>query len=87
MILLVAGEEIEEQAGLAEATTWCRCSRAEDVAEQLLGLAPVEEMRLVGRALIGVARRDGDAVDADRHDLVEEARDALGLGAVERACS
>src|SRR6202041_3342761 len=52
---LVSGEEVEEEARLVELPA--RLSRflrvtAEDVAEQLLGPSPVEEMFLVGRALI-----------------------------------
>ncbi len=58
--------------------------RVQDVAEQLLGLLPGQEMRLVRRALIGVARRRHDPVHAHRHHLVEEAGHALGLGAVEQ---
>ena len=33
----------------------------EDLAEQVLGLAAVEEMLLVGSALIGIAGRDRNA--------------------------
>ena len=56
----------------------------EDVAEQLLGLGAVEEVLLVGRALVGVAGRDGDAVDADDLHLVEEVGHPLGIGALEQ---
>src|SRR6185437_16352849 len=56
VIILVAGEEVEEQARLRE-----RPFRAvlgtEDAAEQLFGLLAIEEVRLVGRALIGIAGR------------------------------
>ena len=41
-------------------------------------------MRLVGRALVRVAGRHRDAVDAERADAVEEARDALRIGVVEQ---
>src|SRR3954454_22489471 len=43
----------------------------ENVAEQLLGLAPIEEVVLVGRALVGIARRDRDA-DAELLGEIEE---------------
>src|SRR5437588_11225071 len=82
MVFLVAGEEIEKERGLAE-LPFVALAAAEDVAEELLGLAPAEEMRLVGGALIGVAGRDGDAVEPHRHDVVEELGIALGIGAVE----
>ena len=77
MIGLVAGEEVEEQARLVERPFLAAVAAPEDVAEQLLGRRAVEEMLLVGRALIGIARRNGDAVDAERGDLVEEGGDAL----------
>ena len=54
----------------------------EHVAEQFLGLAPVEEVLLVGRALIGVAGRDRHA-DAELLAEVEERRDVLGRMTVE----
>ncbi len=56
----------------------------QDVAEQLLGFLPAEEVRLVRGALIGVAGRGHDAIDAERHGVVEEFRGALGVGAVEQ---
>src|SRR6266851_1981020 len=52
---LVAGEEIEEQARLVErpATPALALGIApEDLAKQLLGAPAVEEMRLIGGALI-----------------------------------
>src|SRR4029079_4478770 len=64
VIGLVAGQEVEEQAGLAERPFLAAVAALEDVAEQLLGGLPVEEVLLVGRTLIGVARRYGDAVDS-----------------------
>src|SRR6185312_2881684 len=54
VVALVAGEEVEEQRGLAERPVLAAVAALEDAAEQLLGLAPIEEMRLVGRALIGI---------------------------------
>ncbi len=56
----------------------------EDLAKQLLGPPAVEKMRLVGRALIGVARRHRDPVDAHLGHRVEEPRDPLGFGIVEQ---
>ena len=72
----------------------------EHVAEQLLGLGAVEEVLLVRRALIGIARRHGNA-DAEFRREVEELgdllrrvpvedggidvdREALGLGGLDR---
>jgi hypothetical protein len=49
----------------------------EHVAEQLLGLGAVEEVLLVRRALIGVARRHRDA-DAEFGGEVEEFCDVFG---------
>src|SRR5580698_4886812 len=55
-IVLVAREEIQEQAGMHEIPLLALAER-EYVAEQLLGLGAVEEMLLIRGALIGVARR------------------------------
>src|SRR3981189_3308720 len=55
-VVLIAREEIQEQAGMHEIPVLALAER-EDVAEQLLGLGAVEEVLLVRRALIGVARR------------------------------
>ncbi len=55
LVLLVAGEEVEEQAGMHKIPLLALAHR-KDVAEQLLGLGAVEEVRLVRRALIGIAR-------------------------------
>src|SRR5882762_9950815 len=41
-------------------------------------------MRLVGRALIGITWRYSDAVQAEPRHLVEEIRDAFGLGRIEQ---
>ena len=40
-------------------------------------------MLLVGRALVGVARRNGDAVDAERGHRIEEGGDARRIRVVE----
>src|SRR5574337_901863 len=47
------------------------------LAEQLLGFSPRQEMRLVGRALVGVARRNRHA-DAEFRREVQEFRDLFG---------
>src|SRR6201988_3456992 len=60
LVFLVAGEEVEEQAGMHEVPLLALAER-KDVAEQLLGLGAVEEVFLVGRTLIGVARRHRNA--------------------------
>src|SRR5262249_6400321 len=82
VVFLVAGEEIEEQRRLAERPLPA-LAQAENVAEQLLGPPPAEEMLLVRGALIGIAWRHRYAVEPHRHDVVEELRIALGVGAVE----
>src|SRR6476469_10238104 len=55
VVTLVAGQEVEEQAGLAERPLFAAPAAAEDVAEQVLGAVAVEEVLLVGRALVDVA--------------------------------
>src|SRR6266849_1651802 len=57
MIRVVAGEKIEEQARMHEVPVFSAAQSAY-AAEQLLGLASAEEMLLVGRPLIGIARRN-----------------------------
>src|SRR6185369_2443325 len=52
---LVAGEEIQEQAGMHEVPLLALAA-GKYVAEQLLGLRAVEEVLLVGRTFIGIAR-------------------------------
>ncbi len=70
---------MEEGPGLAV------LAAGKDVAEQLLRLAAIEEMLLVGGALIGIAGGDGDPLDAERADLVEEGRDPFRLRIVEQS--
>src|SRR6185437_1322883 len=77
---LIAGEEIEEHAGMRQIPALALAER-KDLAEQLLGLAAVEEVRLVRRPLIGIARRYRDA-DAQVLRQVEEGRYILGRVAV-----
>src|SRR6185437_10506249 len=54
---LIAGQEVEEHARMGEIPLLALAER-EHLPEQLLGLAPRQEMLLVGRALVGIARRD-----------------------------
>jgi len=60
VVLLIAGEEIEEQGGLGK-TPAPALADLEDIAEELLGFLARKEMLLVRRPFIGIARRDGDA--------------------------
>src|SRR5262249_8611908 len=63
MIGLVAGEEVQEHHRLAERPPAPALAARQDAAEQLLGPGAIEEVLLVGRPLVGVARRYGDAVE------------------------
>src|SRR5882724_12284344 len=54
-VILVAGKEIQEQAGMHEIPLLALAER-KHVAEQLLRLGAVEEVLLVGGTLIGIAR-------------------------------
>src|SRR5260370_40242121 len=54
-VILIARQEIQEQAGMHEIPLLAFAQR-EHVAEQFLGLGAVEEMLLVRRALIGITR-------------------------------
>src|SRR5258708_39674050 len=56
LVVLITGKKIQEQAGMQEIPLLALAAR-KHVAEQLLGLGAVEEVLLVRRALIGVARR------------------------------
>src|SRR3974390_711964 len=85
VIGLITGEEIEEKVGLAERPLLAAVSAFEDVAEDLLRRLPVEKVLLVGRALVGVARRHGDAVNAHFHHAIEELGHPLWIGIVEQS--
>src|SRR5215472_3680191 len=80
---LIAGQEIEKKARLIERPALAVLP-PENVAEQFLGAAAAEEMRLIGGTLIGVSRRDGDPVDAHLGHCIEEPRDPLRHGGVEQ---
>ena len=85
LILLIAGEEIEEQGRLVELPVACASAAPEDLAEQLLGVAAVEKMLLVGRPLIGIARaRSMMPSTPSSVGEVEEGGDVLGRIAVEQ---
>ena len=56
-------------------------AQREYFAEQFFGLAPVEKVLLVGRALVSVAGRDRDA-DAELGGEIEELGDVFGRMAV-----
>lgn len=83
MIVFIASQEVQEERRLREAP-FLALAETEDVTEELLGLLAVQEVLLIRRALIGVARSRHDAINAKRHDLIEEPCHALGLGAVEQ---
>src|SRR6516165_12204623 len=67
---LITGEKVEEHAGMSEIPLLA-LAECEDRAEQLLGLAPRQEVLLIGRAFVGVTRRDRYA-DAEFGGQVEE---------------
>src|SRR6185312_8457602 len=81
VVLLIAGEKVEEEAGVDELPALALAAR-EHLAEELLGLATVEKVRLIGRALIGISRRDRDT-DAELFGKIEESCEILGRMAVE----
>ena len=68
--LPVAFQKLEEHRRLVEPPS--ARSPVEDPTEQGLALLPGQEVRLVGRLGIGVARGDHHPLDAQGHDLVEE---------------
>jgi hypothetical protein len=55
VIGLVAGQEIKKQGRVHEIPL-LSLAHAENLAEQLLGLAAAEEVLLIGSALIGITR-------------------------------
>src|SRR5262249_15999414 len=56
----------------------------EDFPKQLLGAAPIQEMLLVRRSLIGISRRHGNAVDADLRRVLNKTGNPLPVGGVEQ---
>src|SRR4029434_3734385 len=85
MVALVTGEKIEEQARLAERPFVFACSALEYVAEQLLGLATIEKVVLVGRTRVCIPRRPRDAIDPYPHHGIKERRHTVGLRRVEQS--
>src|SRR5690606_37221567 len=83
-VLLIAGKEIEKEARLVQAPAPTAIAMPEDRAEQPLCGGTGQKMLLVGRALIGVSRRHGDAVYAECGHVVEESRDTGGIGPFEK---
>src|SRR6185503_19404467 len=81
---LIAREEIEEHGGLAEGPALAALAARENPPEEILGLLAIEEMLLVGRAFIGIARRYGDAIKAQSVHVVEEFGHAVGFGGIEQ---
>ena len=84
LVGLVAGEEVQEVDRLAERPGLAAAAAGQDAAEQFLGLVAIEEVLLVGRALVGIARRNGDSVQAERLHVVEEGCHLGGIGIVEQ---
>src|SRR5260370_30696590 len=76
MVGVVAGEEIQEQGRMDEVPALA-LAVGEDLEEQLLGLAAIEEVILVGRPFIGIAGRDRHAYP-ELLRQVEEGGDVLG---------
>ena len=56
----------------------------EDIAEQLLGAAAIEEVLLVRRPLVSIARRNRYAVDPHIGHVVQEIGNALRIGGIEQ---
>src|SRR5271170_321592 len=83
MVRLISRQEIKEQGRLIEGPLLPVAPASKNFAEQLFGAGAVEEVFLVRSALIGVARRNGDAFDAEPFRLVEKGGDPRRLGAVE----
>src|SRR5207247_5923038 len=76
VIGLVSGKKIEIEVRVDE-IPFLTLAHAEDLPEQLLGLSAAEEVLLVGRALVGITRRDRHA-DAEPLAVIEESRDVCG---------
>src|ERR1700691_6168714 len=55
----------------------------QNCAEKPAGASAAQKMLLVRRLVVGVARRDDDALDAQRHHLVKESAHAVRIGAIE----
>src|SRR5271156_3218838 len=86
LIGLIAGEEIQEQAGMIEGPGLARRAPAalEDLAKELFARMPPQEYVLPRRMVIAVAGRDRDALDAEAHHGVEEIGHPIRVLAVEQ---
>ena len=56
----------------------------ENRAEQAARAGAAEEVLLIGRFVVGIARRKHHAFHAERHHFVEEIAHALRIGAIEK---
>src|SRR5438874_67505 len=79
--VLLAHEELEEQRRLVELPAPLRVR--EHGPKELVGALAAQEVLLVGRLRVAVARRDHHALDAEVHHRVEELAHAQRVGAVE----
>src|SRR3984957_17663605 len=86
LIGLIAGEEVQEQAGVIERPRLARGSRTalKYLAKQLLARMTAEEYVLAGSVAVAVTGRNRDALDAETHGGVEEIGDAVRILAVEQ---
>ncbi len=71
MVLLVPGKEVEEERRLRKAPLLA-LAKAEHITEELLGLLAVEEVCLIRRTLVSVARRSHNPVHTHRHHFIKE---------------
>src|SRR5262249_49333087 len=88
LVGLVAREEVQEQGRVVEGPAGATglvalAATLEDLAEQPLARAAAEEHVLPRSMVIAVAGRDGDALDTERHGLIEEGRDVVRILATE----
>src|ERR1700710_1018161 len=81
---LIAGQEVEEHARLAERPALAVITALENIAEQRLRLFAVQEVLLIRRAFVRITRRHRNAVHAHGPERVEEIRYALRIGVVEQ---
>src|SRR5512145_997691 len=80
--VLLAHEELEEQRRLVEPPAPLRLR--EDRREEVVRAPGAQEVLLIGRLGVAVARRDHHALDAQIHRLVEELAHPQGVRSVEK---
>src|SRR4030095_16909267 len=80
--VLLAHQELEKQRRLVETAAPLRIR--EDRREEVVRALGAQEVLLIGRLGVAVARRDHHALDAEIHHLVEELAHAGRVGAVEQ---